>query len=435
MREEHVYHDQFQNEGIFLATLMHEPSFLQDTVVTENHFTDSRHRAIFKIMVNLAASGVEPTYETLAMQDQQTLNRMGGFAHLAQVIATFLTTENFKHQQDQLLTFKAIEASRDTAEQFLNNTSDKNDMKAISQLLENLSNYETATVPEAMPFSQKVQERIQEHAESPTSGINGIDTGFYDLNAVTSGWQRKKLHIVAARPSVGKTAFALNAMRNSASKGVFSTLFSLETSYGDIIDRLLAAESRVKLRRIKNVNSLLAGDDEPFNAYTKAANDIQGASMDVRDDIFTIPEMRAAVRENIKHHPDMKHAVYVDYLTLMTPPNQKADRRDLEVDSITNGLKEIAKEFNIPVVCLSQLSRAVESRNDKRPTMADLRDSGGIEQIADLVAFLYREDYQEEQADTTSEVTFIIRKNRDGPTSAINFHFNKPFQEYAQAYG
>lgn len=435
MRLKSIYDNQFQNEGIFLATLMEEPDFIQDTLIKEHHFLNENNRNAFRVMRESVEQGLRPNYHMLIQQDESTLARMGGFTHLTQIQAAYLTKENFKFQQDTILRFHAVEQVRSLSQAFLDETTATNDLGRVTSLLMNAEPYETVTFQKAESFSDKVKQRIEEHYNSPSEGISGINTGFDGLNRMNNGWQRGNLHIVAARPSVGKTAFAISAMRKSQQHNVFSTFFSLETPNGNIIDRMLASESRVNLMKIKQVNKYLTNDPAAYERYSLAVAKVEGMKMDVRDNVFRIPEMRSAMRENIKNNPGMDHVMFVDYLTLVEPPLERGDRRDLEVDSITNGLKSLAKEFNIAVVCLSQLSRGVENRQDKRPNMADLRDSGGIEQIADMISFLYRDDYQQQEGDMVSEVEFIIRKNRDGMTTTIKFDFNKPIQEYTESYG
>lgn len=433
-REPIIYDEQFQNEGVVLASLLKEPSLLEDCMIQERHFIDNKHKNLFRVMKHLKEKGESPDYFTLIQQDRDTLFQIGGRKKLDEVKQAYLTTENFDFQQKKLLHFYSIERAREQATGFLEETSTKNETEAITDFITTLQTFEGSTVDKSISFKERVQNRLVEHMDSPADGLTGIHTGFMNLNVYTDGWQRRKLHIIGARPSVGKTAFILNTMLKGSKKApIFPTLFSLETSDGDLIDRLIAAESRINLTRIKNVNKNLVQDEQKYNRYMMASQIVSDMDMDIREDAFTVNEMRAILRQNMKEYPDKEHVVFIDYLTLMKGVGDFQNKH-LEIEAISNGLKQMAKDFNVPVIALAQLSRGVENRQDKRPVMSDLRESGSIEQIADMISFLHRDDYQnyenEGQQEDISDINFIVAKNRDGRVGALKFKFTRPTQEY-----
>lgn len=264
-----------------------------------------------------------------------------------------------------------------------------------------------------------------------SSSITGVPTGFHDLDEMTAGFQKGELIIVAARPSMGKTAFTLNIAQHAAiaaKKAV--AFFSLEMSKESLVTRMLTAEARVDAGRVRT--GRLRDDDYPRLAV--AAGLLNTAPVYIDDTAgISILEMRAKARRLKADRPDLA-MIIVDYLQLMTG-GAKTENRQQEVSEISRGLKALAKELELPVVALSQLSRAVESRPDKRPMMSDLRESGAIEQDADVIMFLYRPEYyygptDKEGNSLEGRAEVIIGKQRNGATGAVSLMFLKEFTRF-----
>lgn len=251
-----------------------------------------------------------------------------------------------------------------------------------------------------------------------SKGVTGIETGYKKLDQMTSGLQNGDLIVLAARPSMGKTALALSLIRNAALNGVSVGFFSLEMSAEQLTLRFLSAESGVPLHKIRNAS---INSDEWIDLTDVAA---QLAQMKIYiDDIpmQSIMDIRAKARK-LKAENNLQFLV-VDYLQLLHS-NKRHENRHQEVSEISRSLKALAKELDIPVLALSQLSRAVDSRNDKRPMLSDLRESGAIEQDADLIAFLYRDIVYNSEADDPHLSELIIGKQRNGPTGTVYLHFH-----------
>ena len=257
--------------------------------------------------------------------------------------------------------------------------------------------------------------------------LTGVPTGFYDLDTYTNGLQRSDLIILAARPAMGKTAFALNIAQNVALRANTPVaLFSLEMSKKQLVQRLLASEAEVDTQRLKTGN-LQAKDWEKL---ALASSSISEAPIYIDDTAgCTITDLRAKCRRLAMSEKNLG-LIVIDYLQLIEGTGRE-DRMQ-QISSISRGLKILAKELNVPIIALSQLSRAVESRNDKRPMLSDLRESGSIEQDADIVMFIYREDYyknaneEEEAAEKAANkgtATIIIAKHRNGPVGDVNLLF------------
>ncbi|HET7573380.1 MAG TPA: replicative DNA helicase [Gaiellaceae bacterium] len=272
-------------------------------------------------------------------------------------------------------------------------------------------------------------ERI-EHLYQSGAEVTGLPTGFKDLDRITAGFQPANLIILAARPSMGKSAFALEIASHVAVDGKVPTaFFSLEMSRQEVAQRMMCSRGKVDSHAIRT--GRLTRDDWP--RLMKACSDLEGASLYVDDTpALSLLELRARAQTLKRRHPDLG-LVVVDYLQLMTTGRSEESRLQ-EVSAISRGLKGIAKDLDIPVVALSQLSRAVEQRHDKRPMLSDLRESGSIEQDADLVMFLYREEYYErDEVDDTKKgrAEVIVAKHRNGPVDSFEVEFISRYAKFA----
>jgi replicative DNA helicase len=267
--------------------------------------------------------------------------------------------------------------------------------------------------------------------------VTGIETGWQDLDKVLAGLHRGDLIIVAARPSVGKTAFALNLAVNAARKGAAVGVFSLEMSAEQLVMRILSSESRVDGQKLRTGRLSDADWDPLMSAITRLD------TCDLRVDdtaALSIMELRAKARRIFRG--EKPGLLIVDYLQLMQPANKRSENRQVEIAEISRGLKILAKELDIPVVALSQLSRAVEQRADKRPMLSDLRESGAIEQDADVVMFIHRDTYKRDEpaedvrgggqshvpAKGIAEI--IVAKHRNGPTDTVQLVYIEPCMRF-----
>ena len=257
-----------------------------------------------------------------------------------------------------------------------------------------------------------------------SSDISGIPSGYVDYDQLTSGFQNSDLIIIAARPGMGKTSFVLGIARNIAMREKLPVaIFSLEMSKQQIALRLMSAESRINLHNLRKGKI----KDDEWAKLARAVERLSECKIYIDDTAFlNVMDLRARARMMVTTN-DVK-LIIVDYLQLMQPTTNYRGNKVLEITEISQNLKGIAKELNIPVIAVSQLSREVEKRDKKRPFLADLRESGSIEQDADIVVFIYRGDYYEEDENKhTGEAEIIVAKHRNGPTGKINMQFNKEF--------
>ncbi|KLU68754.1 MAG: hypothetical protein RHS_5401 [Robinsoniella sp. RHS] len=268
-------------------------------------------------------------------------------------------------------------------------------------------------------------DKIEQAAKNKGS-VTGIPTGFIDLDYKTSGFQPSDLILIAARPSMGKTAFVLNVAQNMAFKeNKTVAIFSLEMSKEQLVNRLLSLESKVDSQSIRTGNL----SDEDWSKLIEGAG-IIGKSHLIIDDTpgISINDLRSKCRK-YKLEQDLG-IIIIDYLQLMTG-SKKTDSRQQEISDISRSLKEVARELHVPVVALSQLSRAVEQRPEHRPMLSDLRESGAIEQDADVVMFLYRDDYYNKDTDRPNIAEVIIAKQRNGPIGTIELVWLPNYTKFA----
>lgn len=272
-----------------------------------------------------------------------------------------------------------------------------------------------------MEVFEKVEQLYQDKG-----GTTGIPSGFTDLDRMTAGFQRSDLIIVAARPSVGKTAFALNVAQNVGVRARETVaIFSLEMSAAQLVQRMICAEANVDAQRMRTGH--LEGDD--WEKLTMAIGSLSEAQIFIDDTPgITVAEIRAKCRR-LKKEKGLG-MIMIDYLQLISGRGKAGENRQQEVSEISRTLKQIARELEVPVIALSQLSRGVEQRQDKRPMMSDLRESGSIEQDADIVSFLYRDDYYDKESEKKDIIEIIIAKQRNGPVGTVELVFLKKYNKF-----
>lgn len=281
------------------------------------------------------------------------------------------------------------------------------------------------------PVAARVLEKVEEYSKRKSKALTGLATGFRDLDEMTSGLQRSDLIIVAARPSMGKTALCLTIAQNAAidEKAVVG-FFSLEMSKEQLVMRMLASEAKVDALRFRR-GSVAPNE---WERLARAIGTLAQARLFIDDTPgISVLEMRAKARRLAVEQKGLD-LIVVDYLQLMGG-SSRAESRQQEVSQISRELKALAKELNVPVIALSQLSRAPEARNPPRPLMSDLRESGSIEQDADVVAFIFREDYYKPSEENEGMAELIVAKQRNGPIGAIKLAFLKKFTRFENYIG
>ncbi len=295
--------------------------------------------------------------------------------------------------------------------------------KSVFDLLQSRSSGDFVPIRQV---ALNVLERI-EAASKSNSTVTGIPTGFIDLDYRTSGFQPSDFILIAARPSMGKTAFVLNVVEHVAvKKGLPCMVFSLEMSKEQLVNRMLSMESNVDSQKLRTGTLT----DSDWDAVVEGIGTIGGSNLIIDDTPgISIMELRSKCRKmKLEHGLDI---VIIDYLQLMSGSGRGGESRQQEISEISRSLKALARELSAPVVALSQLSRACETRPDHRPMLSDLRESGAIEQDADVVMFLYRDDYYNKDTDTPNIAEVIIAKQRNGPIGTIQLMWRPELTKFA----
>ena len=405
---------------------------VSETLVPEDFYKEA-HKVIYESMLKLYNSQSEIDLITLTdeLRDQGYLDDIGGIAYITSLSTVVPTTSNIKYYVN-IVKEKSISRQLISAANDIINLGYDGSAK-VEYVLENAEkkifdiSQERAT-NDFQPINQVISEALSmlEKLYEEKNDVTGLTTGFRDLNKKINGLQRSDLLLIAARPAMGKTAFALNLVQNAALKGDASVaVFSLEMSKEQLVQRMIASQSTVELKKIKT--GTLADNDWP--RITDGMAILSGAKIHIDDTPgIKISELRSKCRKlKIEKGLDL---VLIYYLQLMEGEGQNESRQQ-EIAKISRSLKILAKELDCPVVALSQLSRAPEQRADHRPMLSDLRESGSIEQDADIVMFLYRDEYYNPDTEKKNIGEVIVAKNRHGETGTVELVWFGGIQKFA----
>lgn len=394
---------------------------VKDTIIDEDFYHPDL-KIIYETIVGLYTTNKPVDLVTLqsALMDRDVLDQVGGVEYLSKLAMAVPTSAHAKHYalivKEKATLRKVIKVSQEinadafdgtqSIELILNSAEER-----IFNIVQNRDSGEFSSAAELInPMLTKLEQLTKNQGK-----VTGIATGFLDLDYRTAGMQPSDLVLVAARPSMGKTAFALNLVQHAAVHEKKScAMFSLEMSKEQLLNRMVCSEAMVDAQKVRTGD--LADDD--WTKISMGAVILAEAPIYIDDTPgITIADMRAKCRKlKMEHGLDL---IMIDYLQLMSGTG-KTQSREQEISEISRGLKALAREMSAPVIALSQLSRACESRADHRPMLSDLRESGAIEQDADVVMFLYRDEYYNPDTEAKNQAELIIAKQRNGPTGTVN---------------
>lgn len=430
-----------ETEEVVLGALLIEPNALATVIdiLQPEVFYKEAHQRIFAAVLALYPIGepIDVITVTNYLRKNGEIDFIGGPAYIAQLTDRVISAANIEYHAriliEKYIQRKLIEISNNIITEAYDATSDAFDTlneaeNALFQINEQNLRRSFRSMPSVL---QVVREQI-ETAYKNQGEYTGVVSGFYQLDQLTGGLQPSDLIIIAARPGMGKTAFALSMARNMAVEFGFPiAFFSLEMTAPQLVIRILSAQTQISSERIRKGEL----DDTEWMTLNEAMNKLSNVKLFLDDTpALSIFELRAKARR-LKQAYDIQ-AIYIDYLQLMTAKIDKNSNREQEIASISRSLKALAKELNIPVIALSQLSRDVEKRSGtKRPQLSDLRESGAIEQDADIVIGIYRPEYymKEEQVDedklaaVKNKAEIILLKHRNGPLGTVNLYFLNQF--------
>lgn len=422
-------------EAGIISAMFKDREVIQDVVqlVHDTDFYKPENAILFKAILEIDESGqsVDLVTMTNKLRKENLLEKAGGVFYLGQIAAAPSTVYNVKQYAKivqekstmrQLIRIsdrirnrcfedaEPVESILDDAERLVLDISkqrQRNDVTRVDEIVStNLEQIEAA--------SKQIDE------------ITGIPSGFIDLDHMTNGWQRSDLIILAARPAMGKTALCLNMAANAAVDYHYPVaIFSLEMSKEQLVMRMLAAAARIDQKRLRT--GQLNADE--WGAFLQKIGPLSSAPLYIDDTpAITIRELRAKARRLQSREGDLG-LILVDYLQLMGGSGHSENRQQ-EVSEISRSLKALARELNVPIIALSQLSRTVEQTKDKRPQLSHLRESGSLEQDADIVLFIHREEYYNEDTDRRGIADLIIAKHRNGPTGTVELAFQNELTRF-----
>lgn len=430
-------------EQSILGAMLVYPSLVRMAIDQDLHaeeFYVEAHQRIYRCMMDLADSGQSVDITTLItrLNDTEQLALAGGADYVIKLSDSAVSSANgifyIDIIKERYHLRRLIETAEQIAEEGFDTGSSLDEVldHAEKEILEVTRSRRASEFQSSKEVVSRVIKELVALRESDNH-ITGVRTGYQDLDRMTNGFQRGDLIILAARPAMGKTALALNlgmytALRNPGAVA----FFSLEMPADSLMKRLLSAKSQVEGNKLRGGNIT----DEELNRLNEAGNELGAAKIFIDDSAsIKVSQIFSKCRKLMSEHG--VSLIVIDYLQLISGSGRNSgDNRQQEVSEISRNLKILAKEMNCPVIALSQLSRSVEQRNDKQPMLSDLRESGAIEQDADIVMFLYREDYykkpgeQEERADVNEVVDLNLAKHRNGSVGHISLVFNKSISAF-----
>jgi replicative DNA helicase len=433
-------HDLDAERAVIGAMLVSETAVavVAERLAAEDFYSEV-HRIIYGAMIRLYSRG-EPIDQLTLTNELRSVNefeRIGGRPYVFQIVESVPTAANAGRYADIVRGKALLRAiidvgSRITEDAFREPEDVSEALDSAEQLVYGVSNRtlreHLAPVSELAPGALEMIQRLYEQEGE----VTGVETGFEDLDRLTTGFHKSDLIILAARPAMGKTAMALNAIWHaSGEKKMPVAIFSLEMSKEQLVQRLISQTTRIPAQALRSGN--VKAEDWP--KLVRGVAEVSRAPIWIDDTAgVTLMEIRAKVRRlasqlNVAGELPLS-LVVVDYLQLMVGQGNRAENRQQEIAEISRGLKVLARDLDVPVLAIAQLSRAVEARHDKRPLLSDLRDSGAIEQDADMVMFLYRDEYYNPESDDKGIAEVIVGKHRNGPTGKVQLAWMEQYTKF-----
>ena len=421
-------------QSVLGAMLIKKEAITQaQELLRPDDFYREAHRIVFETMLELAGDNEAVDLVTLteALRKKEMLEKVGGISFITALANYVPTAANIVYHA-QIVKEKSelrhlIDAATEIASAAYEATDDVKDIMddAEKKILAVAANQTGGAFEPIRNIVIDTVGRVETLYENQ-GGLTGISTGFRDLDRDTSGLQKSDLILVAARPSMGKTAFTLNIATYAAMHGHTVAFFSLEMSKEQLVQRMLCSEGGIDSQRLRTGQL----EDADWDRLINTADRVSKASIYIDDTAgINVMDLRSKARRlKAEHGLDL---IVIDYLQLMQGRSKGGDNsRQQEISEISRSLKALARELDVPVVALSQLSRSVESRTVKKPMLSDLRESGSLEQDADIVMFLYREDYYDQETERKNITEVIIAKHRNGPIGTIELFFQKEFTKF-----
>jgi replicative DNA helicase len=399
-------------EKTFLGSLMKAEYLLHDTVIQPEHLESTRHKEIMRKMVELNHAG--RNIDLITLTTLPNLESLGGMSYLSELLS-FADVEKFDGTEKLILDLWKEREKRNILK-----VAAMNDWE-IAKLIGELEKINLVKMDDHTSLTQALADIFEAPWEDPRS-LKSDTTGIKMLDEVTGGFQGGEVTIIAARLSMGKTDVMLHFAKMTGWAGYLPLVFSLEMPEKLITSRLIASTGGFNRTKMRDPKRMLTQNQK--NQWSDVIGHLGNTNIQIFDGAGqTIAEMRAKTRKLMSQFPDKKPILFIDYLTLISSGQFYGGNAHLQVTEISKALKTMAKEFDCPVICLAQLNRSVESRTDKRPMMSDIRESGSVEQDADVIMFLYRDVYYDKNSENHF-LEIIVSKNRNGPVGTVKVNYS-----------
>lgn len=417
--------EKFQNhtemEISVLEAMLNDNTRIDDSRLREKHFLDSRNLILFKTIHKLYSKDMEINPMNIVQSSDITIDEV------MKVMSFGSSESSFNFYQSKMIDFVEIEEQRRACQEFLRNTEQRNISSESERLMNKIAASNEEKVKPKESFSDLLANRMYEHSIKPLDGISGIDTGFESVNKATDGWQDGDLIVIGARPSLGKTALTLASILNSAKNvvddSVMYEFFSCEMAVGGVIDRLIAMNVGLPVGAMKNPMKYLPKIKGGLEKYSTSAGELSTLPIGISEET-NLALIKAEIRKKVKRNPDKKHLFAIDHLGHVKVDGVIEKREVYTI--VVEELKALAKQLGIVIILVVQLNRGVTNREDKSPQLSDIRESGAVEEIADVIIFPHREAYYDKERRGTEklqEMELIFAKNRQGMVGSMSLMF------------
>jgi replicative DNA helicase len=415
------------NEQALLSCLLKNGELIKEISLRSDDFEYIPHRKIFEAMRRLEEKEIPIDIVSVNTEIGQEILFIGGSEYLSDLYSIITSEENIKTYERYVLEEFQIRKTKEVLTA-LEEVNTPKDIQKLQKVIGEVNDLLEQNQDTEFDLSETLVQ-LHDDIESVKGEVNGIPTGYTELDRLLDGLDDEELIILAARPSIGKTAFALGITANVCQANHFVNFFSLEMSDKSLLTRMICNLGNIHSMKIKN--ALARFDATDWDKYQQALGILSRFKNNLAiydNSKVTVQEIRSKVKQNLRKHPEKRHMVVIDYLSLIQGSGRK--ERYLEIGEITRNLKRLARDLKVPVLLLAQLSRGVEQRQNKRPMLSDLRDSGEIEQDADKILFLYRDDYYDKESENKNIIEVIAAKVRNGALGTVSLAFVKEYNKF-----
>lgn len=431
--ERHLYNNDAEQN--VLGAILLEPDLIKDCPLKPEEFSPGRHFNLFYTLLDMDAKGIP--IDPVAIVERvgnKRVAKLGGITYITDLAGSVPTVANFNYYCKVVNDYYKKRQAIAIANQIKNDAIEGDALEAIQSGVNSLMAVEDSGTDEDDGDITEALVDMYDDIESATGEITGIPSGFTDLDNMTGGYKGGQFIVVGARPSMGKTAYAINKALNASANptnpdGDVAAIFSLEMSKKELLKRAAATIGHINAQSMKFAGQSFTSDD--WSKLTNAMGFLSNSDFKIFDRAgIDVNYIYSKCRKLKRQHEGRRIMVIIDYLQLIVGHSKHQGNRTAEIGEISRMLKQMARELDIVVIALSQLSRGVEQRQDKRPMMSDLRESGQIEQDADIIQFLYRDDYYDAESEKQNIIEVIMAKQREGPTGTVELAFIKEYGKF-----